>query len=184
MSADARAATPTGRGRRAGSGCVTRLGPAVVASPRLWVARSPRPPADQAPPLVLPRPAQMKADYHRYIAEFKTEDLRKNAAEQTLLAYKAAQVRPGGACGGRSARQQLGARVATGGWPGGRWSPWEGGYSHARHHTARRYGLAAAGVDGWHTVEGNGGHGGNARGGHVASTMQGLGDQSTSTGLE
>ena len=36
---------------------------------------------------------QMKGDYHRYLAEFKTSSDRKDAAEHTLLAYKAAQVR-------------------------------------------------------------------------------------------
>jgi 14-3-3 protein epsilon len=34
----------------------------------------------------------MKGDYHRYLAEFKTLAERKEAAEHTLLAYKAAQV--------------------------------------------------------------------------------------------
>ncbi len=38
-------------------------------------------------------PLQMKGDYHRYLAEFKTSSDRKDAAEHTLLAYKAAQVR-------------------------------------------------------------------------------------------
>jgi hypothetical protein len=35
---------------------------------------------------------KMKGDYHRYLAEFKTSADRKEAAEHTLLAYKAAQV--------------------------------------------------------------------------------------------
>ena len=35
---------------------------------------------------------KMKGDYHRYLAEFKTAQDRKEAAEHTLMAYKAAQV--------------------------------------------------------------------------------------------
>ncbi|GFP92505.1 14-3-3-like protein d [Phtheirospermum japonicum] len=34
---------------------------------------------------------KMKGDYHRYLAEFKVGDERKEAAEETMLAYKAAQ---------------------------------------------------------------------------------------------
>ncbi|KAB1214535.1 14-3-3-like protein GF14 kappa [Morella rubra] len=34
---------------------------------------------------------KMKGDYHRYLAEFKIGDERKAAAEDTMLAYKAAQ---------------------------------------------------------------------------------------------
>eukprot|EP00878_Enallax_costatus_P006733 GHUV01007059.1.p1 GENE.GHUV01007059.1~~GHUV01007059.1.p1 ORF type:complete len:124 (+),score=42.81 GHUV01007059.1:331-702(+) len=33
----------------------------------------------------------MKADYHRYLSEFKADDGRKEAAEKTLMAYSAAQ---------------------------------------------------------------------------------------------
>lgn len=61
-----------------------------------------------APPLALdslaPCPYHMlvspsapsQGDYHRYLAEFKTGAERKEAAEHTLLAYKAAQVRGSG----------------------------------------------------------------------------------------
>lgn len=35
---------------------------------------------------------KMKVNYHRYLAEFKTGAERKEAAENTLLAYKSAQV--------------------------------------------------------------------------------------------
>lgn len=35
---------------------------------------------------------KMKGDYHRYLAEFKVGDERKAAAEDTMLAYKTAQV--------------------------------------------------------------------------------------------
>ncbi|CAI0474343.1 unnamed protein product [Linum tenue] len=36
---------------------------------------------------------KMKGDYHRYMAEFKVGDERKSAAEDTMMAYKAAQVK-------------------------------------------------------------------------------------------
>ena len=35
---------------------------------------------------------KMKGDYHRYLAEFKVGDERKEAAEDTMTSYKAAQV--------------------------------------------------------------------------------------------
>lgn len=42
---------------------------------------------------VNPPSPSLQGDYHRYLAEFKTGAERKEAAEHTLLAYKAAQVR-------------------------------------------------------------------------------------------
>ncbi|THG08106.1 14-3-3-like protein [Camellia sinensis] len=35
---------------------------------------------------------KMKSDYHRYLTEFKTVAARKESAESTLTAYKAAQI--------------------------------------------------------------------------------------------
>ena len=35
---------------------------------------------------------KMKGDYHRYMAEFKSGEERKGAGEDTMVAYKAAQV--------------------------------------------------------------------------------------------
>lgn len=55
--------------------------------------------AHSSPPLFHLCPSfLLQGDYHRYLAEFKTGTERKEAAEHTLLAYKAAQVRPWGAC--------------------------------------------------------------------------------------
>ena len=44
-----------------------------------------------SPPPSPPPPPLFQGDYHRYLAEFKTGADRKEAAEHTLLAYKAAQ---------------------------------------------------------------------------------------------
>jgi len=49
------------------------------------------------------KPHTQQGDYHRYLAEFKTGADRKEAAEHTLLAYKAAQV-------GRAGDQAIGSR--------------------------------------------------------------------------
>lgn len=46
---------------------------------------------------------KMKGDYHRYLAEFRSGDERKHEAEQTYLAYKAAQVMIRCQCGSFSA---------------------------------------------------------------------------------
>lgn len=39
---------------------------------------------------------KMKGDYHRYLAEFKTQEQREESAKHTLEAYKKAQVCPSG----------------------------------------------------------------------------------------
>jgi 14-3-3 protein epsilon len=58
---------------------------------------------------------KMKGDYHRYLAEFKTGADRKEAAEHTLLAYKAAQVSAAAAAATAAARGQAGTQQAGGG---------------------------------------------------------------------
>lgn len=60
----------------------------------------------------------VQGDYHRYLAEFKTGTERKEAAEHTLLAYKAAQV--GGRAGG-------GDSLRVGGWCMRCWLPGDSG---------------------------------------------------------
>ncbi|KAK8527797.1 hypothetical protein V6N12_054996 [Hibiscus sabdariffa] len=47
---------------------------------------------------------KMKGDYHRYLAEFSTGDVRKAAAVNTLSAYKSAQ---------RAAEFSIGAKIGT-----------------------------------------------------------------------
>ena len=67
-----------------------------------------------------PRCLPPQGDYHRYLAEFKTGAERKEAAEHTLLAYKAAQVQAwaaGSGLGGSAA----GARRLGGSAAGARW---------------------------------------------------------------
>ena len=36
---------------------------------------------------------KMKADYHRYLSEYKTQELKESSAEVTLSAYKEAQTK-------------------------------------------------------------------------------------------
>ena len=70
------------------------VSPAV---PAVWVCLGPGQGWKQCPLTVLsPLPQvfylKMKGDYHRYLAEFKTGNDRKEATENTLNAYNAAQV--------------------------------------------------------------------------------------------
>ena len=67
-------------------------------------------PSASSPALLL---SARQGDYHRYLAEFKTGTERKEAAEHTLLAYKAAQVRHGSGRGlGACQRIEVGCRHA------------------------------------------------------------------------
>lgn len=69
---------------------------------------------------------KMKGDYHRYLAEFKTGVDRKEAAEHTLFAYKAAQV---------CAQQPAAA--------------WNSNSSSSLHASSRRRPAACWGSGGW-----------------------------------
>lgn len=73
------------------SGCVLPVIASTLPPPSLIAGFKPLP----MPVALLALPTA-QGDYHRYLAEFKTGTERKEAAEHTLLAYKAAQVRTRG----------------------------------------------------------------------------------------